>query len=202
MLAAEWAYRLARKSWRQVSPPEAAMGLMDRVKAQATQLAQQTKEAAQEGKAKLDQAQASRRGDAMLRQLGALVYADRTGRGTPDSQAKVDQLISDISTHEQANGLNLAGDQSQPQPTVPPQPGFPPDPPSPFPGPPSPFPGPQSAFPGQQNQFPSPFADPASSTSFPAGSTTFPDAPATSFPEAPAPTEGESGATSAFPPES
>lgn len=58
------------------------MGLMDRVKAQATQLAQQTKDAAEQGKAKLDQAQASRRADAMLRQLGALVYADRAGRGT------------------------------------------------------------------------------------------------------------------------
>jgi hypothetical protein len=96
------------------------VGLMDKVKAQATQLAQKTQEAAQEGKARLDQAQASRRGDALLRQLGALVFADRTGRGTPDSQAKIDQLISTISAHEQENGLNLA------QTTVPP-PGSPGD---------------------------------------------------------------------------
>jgi hypothetical protein len=96
------------------------MGLMDKVKAQATQLAQKTQEAAQEGKARLDQAQASRRGDALLRQLGALVFAERTGRGTTDSQAKIDQLISTISTYEQENGLNLA------QATVPP-PGTPGD---------------------------------------------------------------------------
>ncbi len=96
------------------------MGLMDKVKAQATQLAQKTQEAAQEGKNRLDQAQANRRGDALLRQLGALVFADRTGRGTPDSQAKIDELISTISTHEQENGLNLA------QTTVP-QPGSPGD---------------------------------------------------------------------------
>jgi hypothetical protein len=96
------------------------MGLMDKVKAQATQLAQKTQEAAQEGKARLDQAQASRRGDALLRQLGALVFAERTGRGTADSQAKIDQLISSISTYEQENGLNLA------QTTVPP-PGAPGD---------------------------------------------------------------------------
>lgn len=87
------------------------MGLMDRVKAQATQLAQKTQEAAAEGKARIDQAQANRRGDALLRNLGAVVYADRTGRGGPDSQAKVDQLIADISAHERENGLNLAGDQ-------------------------------------------------------------------------------------------
>jgi hypothetical protein len=84
------------------------MGLMDRVKAQATQLAQKTQEAAQEGKARLDQAQANRRADALLRQLGALVFAERTGRGTPDSQAKIDELISTISAHERENGLNLA----------------------------------------------------------------------------------------------
>ena len=66
------------------------MGLMDKVKAQATQLAQMTQEAALEGKAKLDQAQSGRRGDALLRSLGAAVFAERTGRGTPDSQAKID----------------------------------------------------------------------------------------------------------------
>jgi hypothetical protein len=90
------------------------MGLMDRVRAQATQLAQQAQEAAQEGKARLDQAQSGRRGDMLLRQLGALVFADRTGRGTADSQARIDQLISEISEHERLNGLNLAD----------PQPGF------------------------------------------------------------------------------
>src|ERR1700733_12087492 len=94
------------------------MGLMDKVKAQATQLAQKTQEAAQEGKAKIDQAQANRRGDALLRQLGAVVFAERTGRGTPDSQAKIDQLVSDLSAHESENGLNLS---DQPQPNVPPQ---------------------------------------------------------------------------------
>jgi hypothetical protein len=88
---------------------------MDRVKAQATQLAQQAQEAAQEGKARLDQAQARRRGDMLLRQLGALVFAERTGRGTADSQARIDRLISDLSEHERLNGLNLAD---------PPQPGF------------------------------------------------------------------------------
>ena len=90
------------------------MGLMDKVKAQATQLAQKTQEAAQEGKSRLDQAQANRRGDALLRQLGVLVFAERTGRGAADSQVKIDELISTISAYEQENGLNLA------QPTVPP----------------------------------------------------------------------------------
>lgn len=95
------------------------MGLMDKVKAQATQLAQKTQEAAAEGKARLDQAQANRRGDALLRNLGAAVYADRTGRGGPDSQGKIDKLFRDISAHEKENGLNLSPEQ--PQATVPQQ---------------------------------------------------------------------------------
>ena len=59
------------------------MGLMDRVKAQATELAQKTQGTA---KAKLDEAQAKRRADALLRSLGAAVYAERTGRGRPGHQ--------------------------------------------------------------------------------------------------------------------
>src|ERR1700735_1950471 len=95
------------------------MGLMDRVKGQATELAQQ-------GKAKYDQVQATRRADAMLRNLGALVYQERTGRGVPDSQAQIDKLVADLSAHEAANGINLS-----PEPTDPPgspgagQPGSP-----------------------------------------------------------------------------
>jgi hypothetical protein len=84
------------------------MGLMDKVKAQATELAQQ-------GKAKYDQVQATRRADAMLRNLGALVFKDRTGRGAPDSQAQIDKLVADLSAHESANGINLS-----PEPTDPP----------------------------------------------------------------------------------
>ena len=84
------------------------MGLMDRVKAQATEMAQQ-------GKAKYGQVQATRRADAMLRNLGAVVFQERTGRGAPDSQAQIDKLVADLSAHEAANGINLS-----PEPTDPP----------------------------------------------------------------------------------
>jgi hypothetical protein len=108
------------------------MGLMDRVKAQATQLAQKTQEAAAEGKARIDQAQANRRGDTLLRNLGAAVYAERTGRGGPNSQATIDKLIDAVSQHEKENGLNLASEQ--PDPTAPQQ-NFPSDAPGGFAGP-------------------------------------------------------------------
>jgi hypothetical protein len=162
------------------------MGLMDRVKAQAQVLAQQTKDAAEQGRARLDQAQARGRGDLLLRQLGAAVYADRTGRGTPDSQAKIEQLINDISAHERENGLNLTAEPTlPPQSTVPPQPTFRPDPSSPYPG-------------GQPvNEYgPSPFGGQGGGPA----QTSFPDS-GSSFPGSGAPSAPESGGTTAFPPE-
>ena len=85
------------------------MGLMDRVRDQAAQLAQKTQEAAQEGRVMLDQAQARRRADAMFRDLGAAVYAERTGRGGPDGAAKIDRLVKALSRQEAEQGL---GDSS------------------------------------------------------------------------------------------
>ena len=81
------------------------MGLMDKVRAQGTQIAQMAQETAREGKVKLDQAQAKRRADAMFRDLGATVYAERTGRGTPDSQEKIDRLVDALSRQETSQGL-------------------------------------------------------------------------------------------------
>jgi len=81
------------------------MGLMDKVRAQGTQIAQMAQETAREGKVKLDQAQAKRRADAMFRDLGATVYAERTGRGTPDSKDKIDRLVDALSRQEASQGL-------------------------------------------------------------------------------------------------
>jgi hypothetical protein len=81
------------------------MGLMDRVKQQAPQLAQKLQEAAQEGKEKLDQVQAKRRADAMFRELGAAVYAERTNRATADTPAKIERLVKALTEQEAAQGL-------------------------------------------------------------------------------------------------
>jgi hypothetical protein len=91
------------------------MGLMDKVKAQATVLAQKTQDTARD-------IQAKRRADVMLRNLGAAVYADRTGRAGPNSQADIDKLVADLKAHEAENGINLAP-EAAPSGTVPPQSG-------------------------------------------------------------------------------
>jgi hypothetical protein len=103
------------------------MGLMDKVKAQATVLAEKAQETARDSKARFDQAQAKRRGDVLLRNLGAAVYAERTGRGAPGTAADIDRMIADIKMHESQNGISLTP-ESPDQPEaggVPPQGGSP-----------------------------------------------------------------------------
>jgi hypothetical protein len=93
------------------------MGLMDRVKEQAAMAAQRatqmTQEAAQQGRAKMDQAQAKRRADAMFRDLGAAVYAERTGRGGTDTADKIERLVTALQQQEAEQGL---GDTNGPAP--------------------------------------------------------------------------------------
>ncbi len=90
------------------------MGLMDRVRVQAAQLAQLTQEAAREGREKLDQAQAKRRADAMFRDLGAALYAERTGRAGPDNNAKMERLIKALQRQEAEQGLGGGGGMPEP----------------------------------------------------------------------------------------
>jgi hypothetical protein len=133
---------------------EAGMGLMDRVKAQATVLAQKTQETAREGMARLDQATAARHADTMLRNLGALVYAEQTGRGAPDAQDQIARLVSEISAHEAENGINLATEPAGWSAGVAGQPGSAPvpygDTGQPAPAAPAPFGGTGQEAPGQE----------------------------------------------------
>jgi hypothetical protein len=81
-----------------------AMGLLDKVKAQATQAQAVAKEAAQKGQAKIDQVQAKRAADGMLRDLGVAFYAQHTDRGTASTQSDIDRLVEALQSHEQTNG--------------------------------------------------------------------------------------------------
>ena len=80
------------------------MGLMDKVKAQATQVAQKAQEAGKEGKAKLDAAQQKKKGDALLRDLGAAFYAEKTGKGSGETAAEIERLLAELRAHEAEHG--------------------------------------------------------------------------------------------------
>ncbi len=71
------------------------MALFDKVKEQASQLAQKAQEAGKAGQAKIQDAQATRKFDGMLRDLGAAVYAEKTGE-VSDNSAEVDRIVGEL----------------------------------------------------------------------------------------------------------
>ena len=85
------------------------MGLLDKVKAQATAATAAAKDAAQKGQAKLDEVQSKKGADSLLRDLGAAFYATKTGRATPSTDADIDRLVAALQAHESEHGaLTLA----------------------------------------------------------------------------------------------
>jgi hypothetical protein len=95
------------------------MGLLDKVKAQATAATAVAKDAAQKGQAKLDEVQSKRGADGLLRDLGAAFYATKTGRATPSTDADIDRLVAALQTHESEHGaLTLAPESTAAAPTA------------------------------------------------------------------------------------
>jgi hypothetical protein len=80
------------------------MGLMDKVKSQASIAGAAAKDAAQKGQAKLDELQAKRTADALLRDLGATVYAEKTGRQTSTTSMDQQRVLDALKHHEEEHG--------------------------------------------------------------------------------------------------
>jgi hypothetical protein len=78
------------------------MGLMDKVKAQATVLADKAQTGMQQGQVKIQEMQAGKQVDHLLRELGAYVFLSERGRTQPDSEANVAELLSQIDALEAA----------------------------------------------------------------------------------------------------
>ena len=80
------------------------MGFMDKVKAQAEVGMAKANDLTKAGQEKLDQASAKHRADGMLHDLGAALYAERVGRGTEESAAEVERLVTDLQAYEAEYG--------------------------------------------------------------------------------------------------
>ena len=95
------------------------MGLLDKVKAQATAATEMAKDAAAKGQAKMNEAQAKKAADGMLRDLGAAFYATKTGRSTPTTDADIEQLVTALQAHESEHGqITLAPESAAAAPTA------------------------------------------------------------------------------------
>lgn len=76
------------------------MGLMDKVKQQANQIAEKAQEAGKAGQAKLEAIQAKRRIDGVLSDLGAITYRARTNQAGPGDEERTDGLIAQVKAYE------------------------------------------------------------------------------------------------------
>lgn len=80
------------------------MGFLDKVKAQASELAKQGQELARQGQDKLDDYQAKKEADRMLRDLGAWYYATETARDDGNGPAEMARLVAALEAHEAEHG--------------------------------------------------------------------------------------------------
>jgi len=80
------------------------MGLMDKVKAQATQLAEKAQEAGKAGQAKLNTIQTKKQADTLLRDLGAHQFAKAKGRGDAQTDTKIAGVMAQLDAHEAEHG--------------------------------------------------------------------------------------------------
>ena len=71
------------------------MGLLDKAMAKGQELAAK-------GQEKLAETQEMRRKDALLRDLGVAVFAERTGRGTGETAAEIERLVAELREVEEA----------------------------------------------------------------------------------------------------
>ena len=95
------------------------MGLLDEVRARATTASEMAKEAAAKGQAKLDEVQAKKTADGMLRDLGAAFYSTKTDRSTPTTTSDMDRLVAALQDHESEHGpLTLAPTSAAAGPTA------------------------------------------------------------------------------------
>lgn len=83
------------------------MGLMEKLREQATTVAEKAQEAGRAGQARVSEMQSRRRADAMLRDVGVAVFRERTA-GVPSS-AEVERLIGELRALEAETGIDVLG---------------------------------------------------------------------------------------------
>ena len=100
------------------------MGFMDKMKEQANSLAVQVNDTVSKGQQSFEEGQARKQADALLRDLGALVYLRYAGRGAANSDAEIARITAALEAHEaKGEAINLevrSGTMPPPAPPAPP----------------------------------------------------------------------------------
>ena len=90
------------------------MGLMDKMKEQAAQALNKAQQGVGQGKAKIDEAQAKHQWDALLRDLGAAVYAEQRESGSGDAVAAALAALDAQAGRVRAEGADGPADSEPP----------------------------------------------------------------------------------------
>jgi hypothetical protein len=104
------------------------MGFLDK-------LQQTAKETLDKGKEKIEDVQADRAAEKLLRDLGSWYYAGRTGRDDGQAAANVERLVAELQAHEAEHGE--LGAKAEPPPAPAPAPESAATTPAPPPAPPA-----------------------------------------------------------------
>jgi hypothetical protein len=100
------------------------VGLLDNLKQGANNLAQSVNDTVAKGQQSMDQSSSRKYADALLRDLGALVYSRDSGRGGPTVDADIERLTADLRAHEaQGGAVDLAPKAGAAPGAAPPPPG-------------------------------------------------------------------------------
>lgn len=81
------------------------MGFMDKVKSQANVIAEKAQEGAKAGQERISQLQAKRQADALLLELGGIVYLQRSERPEPTADARIEEILAKLREYETQYGL-------------------------------------------------------------------------------------------------
>lgn len=156
------------------------MGFMDKVKSQAEQIAKQ-------GQDKLDDMQAKKAAEGLLRDLGAWYYAVQTGRDNGQGAAELARITAELQSHEAEHGPLGGGGEAEgaeaapappagaPAAAPPPPPPAGQAPPPPAPAPPAPAGPPSQGTPPQSPPPPAGGSGSSSGTDVPPGGFTLDD---------------------------
>jgi hypothetical protein len=76
------------------------MGFMDKMKEQAAVVTAVAKDTAQKGQSKVEEVQAKRAADEVLRQLGLVVFLEKAGRGDGTTEASIARHVETLKEYE------------------------------------------------------------------------------------------------------
>ena len=80
------------------------MGIMDKVKSQATQLADKAQQVGQTGQAKIAEMQSKKKADGLLLELGGLIYCEQMGRAVAGGESRAEEIMTELKAYEAEHG--------------------------------------------------------------------------------------------------